>query len=438
MKAHPLLSRLYESSLAFNANLMPMVTVPLPWLTPQQGGYFINQAPLLRSSSDEQNRMIGEKHVSHIYPVLDSLNSLSACPWKINTRVLDHLIEIFNNGGNRELEVPLPMESGPEVPRAPKSKLSKEEYRAYLREKDLAAKIRSEMYSLWCTELYRLSIANLYRDKVIYFPHNLDFRGRSYPMPPHLNHLGSDISRSIISLAVGKKLGATGLDTLKLHLVNLTGTMKKSTIAERIAYADQIMDDIVDSAERPFTGRLWWQKSEEKWQTLACCMEIADAIKSGAPAEFVSHYPIHQDGSCNGLQHYAAMGRDQEGAVSVNLAPSERPQDVYSTVLDLVEAHRLKDESSSEIARLLAGHIKRKVIKQTVMTTVYNVTMYGAKLQILRQLQDNTNFPQGRAGEASMYLAKKTFASIRELFTSAKEIQVASCEPGFFEARTKI
>jgi DNA-directed RNA polymerase len=73
---------------------------------------------------------------------------------------------------------------------------------------------------------------------------------------------------------------------------------------------------------KPFDGNLWWQKSEEKWQTLACCMEINDAIKSGNPENFISYYPIHQDGSCNGLQHYAALGRDQDGAESVNLAPS--------------------------------------------------------------------------------------------------------------------
>ena len=127
----------------------------------------------------------------------------------------------------------------------------------------------------------------------------------------------------------------------------------------------------MDSATNPFNGKLWWQQSEEKWQTLACCIEITDAIKSGNPEEFISHYPIHQDGSCNGLQHYAALGRDQEGAASVNLSPSERPQDVYSTVLDLVEKFRQSEEDTNEIAKLLSGHVKRKVIKQTVMTTVY-------------------------------------------------------------------
>ena len=130
---------------------------------------------------------------------------------------------------------------------------------------------------------------------------------------------------------------------------------------ERLAYADSILEDIIDSAKSPFTGKLWWQKSEEKWQTLACCIEIANAYDLPNPEEYVSHFPIHQDGSCNGLQHYAALGRDEKGAVSVNLNPSERPQDVYSTVLDIVESERQKEEDINSIAKLLSGNIKRKV-----------------------------------------------------------------------------
>ena len=44
----------------------------------------------------------------------------------------------------------------------------------------------------------------------------------------------------------------------------------------------------------------------------------------------------------------------------------ERPQDVYSTVLDLVENFRESEENTNEIAKILKGHVKRKVIKQTV------------------------------------------------------------------------
>lgn len=81
---------------------------------------------------------------------------------------------------------------------------------------------------------------------------------------------------------------------------------------------------------------MWWTESEDLWQTLACCIEIKKAIDSGDPENYVSYFPIHQDGSCNGLQHYAALGRDVTGGMSVNLLPSSVPQDVYTCVVTLV------------------------------------------------------------------------------------------------------
>jgi DNA-directed RNA polymerase, mitochondrial len=44
------------------------------------------------------------------------------------------------------------------------------------------------------------------------------------------------------------------------------------------------------------------------------------------------------DGSCNGLQHYAALGLDEVGGRAVNLSPSPDglPADVYMGVCNLV------------------------------------------------------------------------------------------------------
>lgn len=61
----------------------------------------------------------------------------------------------------------------------------------------------------------------------------MDFRGRVYPVPPHLNHLGSDLARSILVFAESRPLGPTGLDWLKLHLINLTGLKKRDPISDR-------------------------------------------------------------------------------------------------------------------------------------------------------------------------------------------------------------
>lgn len=252
----------------------------------------------------------------------------------------------------------------------------------------------------------------------------MDFRGRVYPVPPHLNHLGSDLARSMLIFDQAQPLGVDGFSWLKLHCINLTGFKKRDSVRERLLYAEEIMPEILDSADNPLTGRMWWSKSDEPWQTLAVCMEIAKVHRCDDPAAYMSRFPIHQDGSCNGLQHYAALGRDESGARSVNLAPSAIPQDVYSAVAALVERTRKADAKNGlHVAQALEGFVRRKVIKQTVMTTVYGVTRYGARLQIARQLKDIDDFPKDWVWPASTYLTTKTFESLREMFTSTREIQ---------------
>jgi DNA-directed RNA polymerase len=81
----------------------------------------------------------------------------------------------------------------------------------------------------------------------------MDFRGRVYPIPPHLSHLGSDLSRSLLVFALKKPLGPNGLDWLKVHVINLTGLKKREPIKNRLIYANKILDKILDSAENPLT-----------------------------------------------------------------------------------------------------------------------------------------------------------------------------------------
>lgn len=94
--------------------------------------------------------------------------------------------------------------------------------------------------------------------------------------------------------------------------------------------------------------------------------------------------PIHQDGTCNGLQHYAAMGKDLDGAKQVNLLDMETPADIYTHVAMLVEEKIKKDLQNDKtvpetraLAKKVSGQIKRKIVKQTVMTIVYGVTFIG-------------------------------------------------------------
>ncbi|NWI54063.1 RPOM protein, partial [Calyptomena viridis] len=428
IKPHPIFSQIVtdaaETRLTFSSADMPMLCPPVPWTSPHFGAFVLNDTKLMRSVDGvmQHQLLLDRCPLVNLHPVLDALTQLGNCAWKINQPVLDLIISIFNDKGNEELDIPPPLSEAPRPPSAPghSSTWSKS-----LRHELLQCKKKTaEMHSLRMDALYKLSIANYVRDKVFWFPHNMDFRGRTYPCPPYFNHLGNDVTRAILLFAEGRPLGPRGLDWLKIHLVNLTGLRKSNALQERLEYANEIMEEVLDSADHPLTGRKWWMSTDEPWQTLACCMEIAKASRSPDPAAYISHFPVHQDGSCNGLQHYAALGRDLIGAVSVNLMPCSVPQDVYSAVAQQVEEFRKKDaEQGVKIAQVLQGFISRKVVKQTVMTVVYGVTRYGGRLQIEKRLKEIDDFPEEYLWEASHYLVRQVFNSIKEMFSATRDIQ---------------
>ncbi|XP_038858275.1 DNA-directed RNA polymerase, mitochondrial-like [Salvelinus namaycush] len=433
IKPHPILTQMQQdamdTTLTFDSYVMPMLCPPVPWTSSKFGAYLLTPTKMMRAvEGANQHEILLEKcQDADLHAVLDSLNQLGNAAWRINQPLLDIIISIFNDKGSEKLDVPPPNSEAPKIPRYNQqdSATFTSAEKAHLKREVVNAKKKcSEMHSLRMDALYKLSIANHMRDEVFWFPHNMDFRGRTYPCPPYFNHLGSDVTRAVLVFAEGKPLGPGGLEWLKIHLVNLTGLKKRSSLAGRLEYANSIMDDILDSADNPLIGKKWWQNADEPWQTLACCMEIANAVRSPDPTHFISHFPVHQDGSCNGLQHYAALGRDVIGATSVNLIPCEEPQDVYSGVAQQVEEFRARDaEKGLKVAQVLEGFISRKVVKQTVMTVVYGVTRYGGRLQIEKRLKEIDDFPKEYVWDASHYLVHQVFSSLKEMFTGTREIQ---------------
>ncbi|KAM9848916.1 DNA-directed RNA polymerase, mitochondrial [Aulostomus maculatus] len=430
IKPYPILTKMrqeaMETKLTFEPCAMPMLCPPLPWISEKFGAYLLTPSKLMRSlDGATQHEWLLEK-CQHLQPVLDSLNLLGNCAWKINKPILDIIISIFNDKGCDKLDIPPPLSEAPQIPHFnPKDPSYNGNQKATLMKEVVNAKKKnSEMHSLRMDALYKLSIANFMRDDIFWFPHNMDFRGRTYPCPPYFNHLGSDVSRAVLLFAEGKPLGPKGLDWLKIHLVNLTGLKKRSSLQGRLEYADSIMEEILDSADNPLNGNKWWMSADEPWQALACCMEISYAVRSPDPTQFISHFPVHQDGSCNGLQHYAALGKDVIGATSVNLMPRDVPQDVYSGVAQQVELFRANDaEMGSKIAQVLEGIISRKLVKQTVMTVVYGVTYFGGRQQIDKRLSEIDEFPKEYVWGASQYLVRQVFSALKEMFTATREIQ---------------
>nr|XP_042106364.1 DNA-directed RNA polymerase, mitochondrial isoform X3 [Ovis aries] len=437
LKPHPAFTQLQETAaertLIFESTEVPMLCPPLPWTSPHSGAFLLSPTKMMRSlEGTQQHQLLLERcPPAELHGALDALTQLGNCAWRVNGRVLDLVLDLFRDKGCPRLGVPAPPTEAPRPPegrQAPKGCLLPEASPADKAEmrRELARrlKVAREMQSLRADALYRLSLAQHLRNHVFWLPHNMDFRGRTYPCSPHFNHLGSDLARALLEFAQGRPLGPHGLDWLKIHLVNLTGLKKRESLQTRRDYADAVMEDILDSAERPMTGRKWWMEADEPWQTLACCMEIAQVVHSPDPTTYISHFPVHQDGSCNGLQHYAALGRDSMGATSVNLSPSDLPQDVYSEVAAQVEVFRKQDAKQGvRVAQVLEGFISRKVVKQTVMTVVYGVTRYGGRLQIERRLRELEDFPQEFVWEASHYLVRQVFNSLQEMFSGTRSIQ---------------
>jgi DNA-directed RNA polymerase len=267
-----------------------------------------------------------------------------------------------------------------------------------------------DLNSLRCSAILKLDQAEKFQDfEEIFFPYNLDFRGRSYPVPPHLSNVGSDLCRGMLKFAEEKPLGQRGLYWLKVHLANFAGK-DKMTFDARVKYVDDNMDHIRASASDPFAGERWWMSLEDPFQGLATCMEIVRAVDSGDPASYKCGLPVHMDGSCNGLQHYAALGRDPVGGKAVNLCDLDEPQDVYIGVMQEVarrvseqarrapdfdiqdrsklSAQQLKELRNYEGAKLVDGLIDRGVVKRTVMTSVYGVTFVGARKQISEKIEE--------------------------------------------------
>lgn len=107
------------------------------------------------------------------------------------------------------------------------------------------------------------------------------------------------------------------------------------------------------------------------------------------------------------MQHYAALGGDVRGAKAVNLENGDRPADIYTGVADIVNQVIAQDQKDGNgTAMLIKGPVGRKIVKQTVMTTVYGVTFVGARDQIAKQLINRGEIPQEHIYVVSAYLAK--------------------------------
>ncbi|KIK64988.1 hypothetical protein GYMLUDRAFT_160261 [Collybiopsis luxurians FD-317 M1] len=402
---------------------LPMLVKPKPWLGLRKGGYMFNEVSAMRfkESVEQASYVVHASELGNVELVYAGLDVLGSTPWQINRKVFDVVLQVWNSG-EKLGKLPPAVFPDPE-PVLPEGADLKERS-AYMQRLKAWTQDKANNHSDRCSVNYKIEIARTFLGDTMYFPHNMDFRGRAYPIPPHLNHIGDDLSRGLLIFAEGKPLGERGLRWLQIHLANLYG-FDKANFDERVQFVQDHLDDVFDSATKPLEGRRWWTHADDPWQCLGTCMELHAALTSENPHEYNSCLPVHQDGTCNGLQHYAALGGDSRGAQQVNLSAGDRPSDVYTYVGNMAEEVINRDvQKGDKYAIMLQGKITRKVVKQTVMTTVYGVTFIGARDQIERQLKATKQFPEEEVWGASAYLTRVVLGCIGDLFTGAKDIQL--------------
>jgi len=416
------LDKAHSRSELMSPVLMPMVCKPRKWSNPLNGGYLTIRRYLVKTLSAGYRDELFSIEMPEVYA---ALNSAQETGWRVNSRVLGVMRQVWDNGGAlgklppRE-DAPLPARTWAEGEEPPEQDLK--EWKA------AAARIHEDnakLYSKRVELVQKLWLAEKFEgEEAIYFPHSLDFRGRIYPMVSCLNPQGDDAAKGLLEFSEGKPLGDGGGYWLAVHIANLFG-IDKVSLDERVQWVQDNEAAILDSALSPLDGERFWTTADKPYCALAACFEWFGFKAEGD--EYISHLPIALDGSCSGLQHFSAMLRDAEGGSAVNLVPADKPGDIYSRVADRVE-EKLQD-LDDPMAAAWVGKVSRKIAKRPAMTFAYSATRFGMANQILDELKKmdvelkKEGQPPYLGGvdnyKASVFIASVVYDAIRETVVAA-------------------
>lgn len=431
--------------------LCPTIIPPKPWESYEEGGYYgelQSSTSLLRLR--DQRTAFGKRYLKklgqmELASVRKAINSIQATPWKINAKILEVMQRIVELGGGRAgipyiNEAPKPMIL-PENP-------SEEQLKDYRKVMVGYYKDETSRKSLALRAIGNIKTAEEFsKYDQIYFPCNMDFRGRVYPLPS-FSFQGDDLNKGLILFADAPACeDMEDIDWLAVHGANLAGVDKVS-YDDRKQWVKDNEQDILASAIDPL-GHTFWMNQDEPCQFLAFCFEWQAwktwETKHSSPKGFVSGIPIAFDGTCSGLQHFSAILRDPVGGAAVNLLPSDKPNDIYGVVAAKVNEAIAQDLKTGTIDDVVDTKIKfgtktlaqvwhmhgvtRKVTKRSVMTLAYGSKEYGFRDQIyediiskdMQEQKENSVFSDANCWQASAYMAKLIWNAVRTTVVAAVE-----------------
>lgn len=401
-----------EDGHAFRSELrprfLPMVVEPYPWSDEAEGGYVKVRTPLIAKPTKEQTRKVRESDHARL---LEAMNAMNSTAWTVNDRVAEVMRIVWSEMGGGVGKIP-PADKVPMPPRPEGIDDSDEVLKAWKAEAHAVHTVNSKNAGWRAEFVQMMGVAERMQGfGQWYLPHQIDFRGRFYPIPLHLNHHGHDVPRSLMLFAEPVPLTEVGRRWLRIHAANCWGWDKMSLDA-RDAQITEMRSDIRRIYEDPIRMVDLWSKADEPWQFLAACFALCDD-------EYGERLPVQLDGTCNGMQHYCAASRDADGGKWVNLLPSTEPMDAYSRVLRSVLEIVAAD--TQDVARMAMPHLDRKLVKQPVMTSNYNVTFIGMRNQVRDQLRIR-GVSKDHARHIAPYVATNVRAAIDDVFSGPQNV----------------
>jgi DNA-directed RNA polymerase len=423
---------------------MPTLIPPRPWTSPTDGGYwtrYIRSLNLVKSNNKAYLEELSGREMPEVYA---AVNALQDTAWQINKPVLEVMNTLFDAGSGL---AKLPLNEREELPPKlwwmdqgiPKEELTEEQQAELADWKARAAQVHkrnAEQEKKRLQFARMVGVANTFaEEEEFYFPHQLDWRGRAYPIPLYLHPQGNDMQRGLLTFASTVAItDQVAADWLAIHGAGVWGYDKVS-LEERVRWVYDNEAMIIASAENPYDCR-WWMdadKGEKPWQFLAFCFEWAGFRKHGFGYE--SSLPVQMDGTCNGLQNFSAMLLDPIGGAAVNLIPSDKPQDIYAEVAKLVSARVAADAMDGDpIALGWHGKVTRSVTKRPVMTLAYGARQFGFVKQVeedtIAEWRGKDDYPFVFADEegkdrdfgykAAQYMGKLIWESVGEVVVAAR------------------
>lgn len=404
---------------------LPCIIPPRKWSSQYVGGYYTyNGMQLIKTNDMAYMKELENRDLSEVY---HAVNVVQETGWRVNKTVFKVMDALFTSQANVSV---IPEFHERHMEEAFPKTGTKDEQIDWKRRATLiySDNVRRKTKRIQFSQLMWMT-RKFVDEKVFYFPHTLDFRGRMYANTAFLNPQGEDSARGLLEFSQGKPIGDHGIPWLQVHLANSYGYDKVS-LEDRVEWTLHHEKSILQIAENPLSEH-WWMQADKPWQFLRACIEYANVKEHGV--SYVSHLPITVDGSCNGLQHFSAMLRDHKGGEAVNLTDRETPQDIYdivrkATVLKIFEDDMPSTQKLRQVW-LYDKNLDRALVKRPVMTTPYGATLYGMRDQIheeIKKQQDKGKVFAGiQEGEDlwvhCKYIAGFIYEAIGEVVVSARE-----------------